>query len=68
MCQATNVASLASVVQGYLNMAEKRTDSAKQESQDSVQEVRLLHPVTIAVFLMLRCNSSGGRFGEFGHT
>ena len=24
MCQATNVASLASVVQGYLSMAEKR--------------------------------------------
>ena len=36
MCQATNVASLAQVVQGYLNMAEKRTDSAKQESVDSV--------------------------------
>ena len=39
MCQATNVASLASVVQGYLNMAEKRTDSAKQESVDSVEGV-----------------------------
>ena len=32
MCQSTNVASLASVVQGYLNMAEKRTESARQES------------------------------------
>ena len=37
MCQSTNVASLASVVQGYLTMAEKRTDSAKQESVESVQ-------------------------------
>ncbi len=36
MCQSTNVASLAAVVQGYLNMAEKRTEAAKQESQDSV--------------------------------
>ena len=27
MCQATNVASLASVVQGYLSMAEKRYES-----------------------------------------
>ena len=39
MCQATNVASLASVVQGYLSMAEKRTDSAKQESVASVEEI-----------------------------
>merc|ERR1719479_805404 len=39
MCQVTNVASLAAVVQGYLNMAEKRTDEAKQESVESVQEV-----------------------------
>ena len=37
MCQSTNVASLASVVQGYLNMAEKRTESARQESADSVE-------------------------------
>ena len=41
MCQSTNVASLASVVQGYLNMAEKRTESARQESADSV-EVRII--------------------------
>ena len=40
MCQATNVASLAAVVQGYLNLAEKRTDTAKTESQESAQEVR----------------------------
>ena len=39
MCQSTNVASLASVVQGYLQMAEKRTDAAKQESVDSVQDI-----------------------------
>ena len=39
MCQATNVASLAAVVQGYLNMAEKRTDAAKQESVDSVEAI-----------------------------
>ncbi len=43
MCQATNVASLAAVVQGYLNLAEKRTDTAKQESQDSAQEVIILN-------------------------
>lgn len=41
MCHLTNVNSLASVVQGYLNMAEKRTEEAKQESQDSVQDVRI---------------------------
>ncbi len=39
MCQSTNVASLASVVQGYLTMAEKRTDTARQESVESVQDV-----------------------------
>ena len=39
MCQSTNVASLAAVVQGYLNMAEKRTDAAKQESVDSVEAI-----------------------------
>merc|ERR1711963_686168 len=39
MCQSTNVASLASVVQGYLNMAEKRTESARKESVDSVEEL-----------------------------
>ena len=37
MCQTTNVASLAAVVQGYLSMAEKRTDSARHESVESVQ-------------------------------
>merc|ERR1712226_1197325 len=39
MCQSTNVASLAAVVQGYLSMAEKRTDAAKQESVDSVEGI-----------------------------
>ena len=42
MCQSTNVASLASVVQGYLNMAEKRTESARQESADSVEVSHIL--------------------------
>ena len=32
MCQSTKVASLVSVVRGYLNMAEKRTESAREES------------------------------------
>ena len=40
MCQSTNVASLATVLQYYLSMAEKRTDEAKQESQDNVEGVR----------------------------
>ena len=37
MCQSSNVASLAQVVQGYLSLAEKRTESARQESADSVE-------------------------------
>ncbi len=39
ICQLTNVASLAKVVQDYLNMAEKRTEAAKQESVTSVADV-----------------------------
>ena len=51
MCQATNVASLAAVVQGYLNMAEKRTDAAKQESVDSVETIDDLDNPVIRIHL-----------------
>ena len=37
MCQSTNVASLAVVLQYYLTLAERRTNEAKQESQDNVE-------------------------------
>ena len=37
MCQSTNVASLASVVQRYLTRAEKRTEAARTESIDSME-------------------------------
>ena len=53
MCQVTNVASLAAVVQGYLNMAEKRTDEAKQESVESVQEVDDLENLATPEVIML---------------
>ena len=52
MCQSTNVASLASVVQGYLNMAEKRTESARQESADSV-EVSIIVRIPILIIIMM---------------
>ena len=53
MCQSTNVASLASVVvQGNLSMAEKRTESARTESIDSV-EVDDLENLAIPEMIML---------------
>lgn len=57
MCQATNVASLASVVQGYLSMAEKRTDAAKQESVESVQDVDDLDNLATPEMVILRAVS-----------
>jgi len=59
MCQSTNVASLASVVQGYLNMAEKRTESARQESADSV-EVDDLENIATPEMIMLSAVSGEG--------
>jgi len=53
MCQGTNVASLASVVQYYLDLAEKRTESAKQESQSSVQDVDDLDNLATPEMIML---------------
>ncbi len=53
MTQGTNVASLAQVVQGYLNMAEKRTDSAKQESVESVADVDDLENLATPEMTML---------------
>merc|ERR1719431_2083566 len=53
MCQLTNVASLASVVQTYLSMAEKRTDSAKQESVESAAEVDDLDNLNTPEMIML---------------
>ena len=52
MCQSTNVASLASVVQGNLTMAEKRRQSARTESIDSV-EVDDLENLAIPEMIML---------------
>merc|ERR1719278_1904598 len=59
MCQTTNVASLASVVQGYLTMAEKRTESARQESADSV-EVDDLENIATPEMIMLSAVSGEG--------
>merc|ERR1719211_706547 len=59
MCQSTNVASLATVVQGYLNMAEKRTESARQESADSV-EVDDLENIATPEMIMLSAVSGEG--------
>ena len=53
MCQATNVASLAAVVQGYLNMAESRTDSAKKESADNVDNIDDLENLATPEMIML---------------
>ena len=63
MCQATNVASLAAVVQGYLNMAEKRTDAAKQESVDSVEAIDDLdNPDTPEMILL---SAVSGKYSNF---
>merc|ERR1712123_63191 len=59
MCQSTNVASLASVVQGYLTMAEKRTESARTESIDSV-EVDDLENIATPEMIMLSAVSGEG--------
>merc|ERR1711970_410989 len=56
---STNVASLASVVQGYLTMAEKRTESARQESADSV-EVDDLDNLNTPEMIMLSAVSGEG--------
>ena len=37
MCQSSNVVSLESMVQGYLSMAEMRTESARTESIYTVE-------------------------------
>ncbi|XP_040583278.1 eukaryotic translation initiation factor 3 subunit A [Lepeophtheirus salmonis] len=39
MCQSTNVALLASVIQYYLSSTEKRTEAARQESKDLVADL-----------------------------
>ena len=54
MRQSTNVASLAAVVQGYLSMAEKRTDSARQESVESVQVIFLSLAALLKQLLFVR--------------
>jgi len=59
MCQSVNVASLAAVVQGYLTMAEKRTDSAKQESVDKV-EIDDLDILSTPEMIMLSAVSGEG--------
>lgn len=53
MCQMTNVASLASVVQWYLNLAESRTEAAKQESVESAAEVDDLDNLNTPEMMML---------------
>jgi len=53
------VASLASVVQGYLNMAEKRTEAARQESVDKV-EVDDLDNIATPEMIMLSAVSGEG--------
>ena len=59
MCQSSNVASLASVVNQYLSMAEKRTDAARQESVDSV-EVDDLENIATPEMIMLSAVSGEG--------
>ena len=59
MCQSTNVASLASVVQGYLTMAEKKTEAAKQEAIDKV-EVDDLGNLATPEMIMLSAVSGEG--------
>ena len=59
MCQFTNVASLASVVQGYLTMAEKKTEAAKQEAIDKV-EVDVLDNLATPEMIMLSAVSGEG--------
>lgn len=59
MCQSTNVASLAAVVQGYLTMAEKKTESAKQESIDKV-DVDDLDNLATPEMIMLSAVSGEG--------
>ena len=58
MCQSTNVASLATVLQYYLSMAEKRTDEAKQESQDNVEGVRDTFQLLFLILLLLKHKDS----------
>merc|ERR1712088_129389 len=53
MCQLTNVASLASVVQGYLTLAEQRTEAARQESVESAAEVDDLDNLNTPEMIML---------------
>ena len=59
MCQSSNVASLAAVVNQYLSMAEKRTDAARQESVDSV-EVDDLENIATPEMIMLSAVSGEG--------
>lgn len=59
MCQSVNVASLGSVIQGYLSNAEKRTDSARQESVDKV-EVDDLDVLATPEMIMLSAVSGEG--------
>ena len=43
------MASLAAVVQGYLTMAEKKTEAAKQEAIDKVGSAAELPPIVALV-------------------
>ncbi|XP_040564646.1 eukaryotic translation initiation factor 3 subunit A [Lepeophtheirus salmonis] len=53
MCQSTNVASLASVVQFYLTSTEKKTEAARQASKDSVADVDDLENIATPEMIML---------------
>merc|ERR1740128_1380448 len=59
MCQSVNVASLAAVVQAYLSLAEKRTDSARQEAIDKV-DVDDLDNLATPEMIMLSAVSGEG--------
>ena len=61
MCQSTNVASLASVVQGYLTMAEKRTESDRTESIDSVEVGDLENLATLEMIMHSAVSGEGAQ-------
>jgi translation initiation factor 3 subunit A len=54
ICQTVNVASLEKVVREYLSMAEKKTESARAESHQTVIDIDDLDTVASPESLLLR--------------
>ena len=58
---STNMASLVGVVQGYLTMKEKRTESSITDSIDTVELDDLENPATLEMTMLSAASGEGAQ-------